>query len=80
MKFNRTLTSIIALLATHNANAMPPQINEMVVGPPGEDRAAFAPTETLCVNKKCNGDCLVEGDIAGICNSVGTCSFDYGNL
>jgi hypothetical protein len=33
-----------------------------------------------CDGKQCGDMCLLEGDMAGQCNSNGDCSFDYGNL
>jgi tyrosinase len=33
-----------------------------------------------CNNKACGDTCIMEGDMAGMCNNDGVCSFDYGNL
>jgi choice-of-anchor A domain-containing protein len=36
--------------------------------------------EDPCGDKDCGDTCIVNGDMAGMCNSAGDCSFDYGNL
>ena len=33
-----------------------------------------------CEDKHCGSTCIVEGDMAGMCNAKKECSFDYDNL
>ena len=33
-----------------------------------------------CDGKVCGDNCIVEGDMAGLCDSHGKCSFDYDNI
>ena len=48
--------------------------------PPTAPEPTTEPTPDPCSGKACGDTCIVQGDMAGMCDATGACSFDYGNL